>query len=370
MQSPMRALLAASVILLSACPGPTPVPTDGGVDGGDSDGTFCLPVPMHAEDVVSCQPLATDYLPRVANSSTDSWPACVSDSNVFTPINPNISSIARVTAFEDIATLLWRDGVLPTPQAFLDARVAYAVDQGIDSRVQRREDVHYPEAPMPCSTAGIPAQFPDRCAGPTKILPVLNDAFARGAVGDAVRVQAARVEASLVWFFYLSSLSEVMSCTTKPQDCDSSWAYYAGGTARDVPLGLGKLVRSLGVETHDRAYDAALAVRCWRNLDHETGIATDTARRDLARDQFDRALLRGVALILRQQLSEIACTTGDVRDARVAFVNTLAPWFDRAARERDPAQADVLLRELSRAWAWELNVAAATAALDALFPCP
>ena len=365
----MRILITCSLVLL-ACPGPAPTPTDGGIDAGTSTGTFCELPPVFIENVTSCQPRATDYTPRVSNSSTDTWAACISDNNTFTPINPNISSIARITAFEDIATLLWRDGVLPTPQAFVDARVAYAIDQGLDSRVQRREDTHYPAASAACSTAGIPAQFPDRCAGPIKLLPILNDAFAKGATGETPRVHAARIEAALVWFLYLSSLSEVVSCTTKPQDCDSCWAYYAGGTTRDAPLGLAKRVRALGRETHDRAYDATLAVRCWRNLDNETTVATDLARRDLAFAQLDQALLRGVALVLRQQVAELSCTTGEVRDARFAFFKTLAPWFDRAARERSVANADLVAREAGKASAAEVDVSAVTAALDALFPCP
>jgi hypothetical protein len=278
--------------------------------------------------------------------------------------------VARVTAFEQVAALLWRDGVSPSAQAFIDARVAYAVDQGLDSRVQRREDVHYPAAPMACSTAGIPEQFPDRCAGPMKLLPVLNDAFAKGSQGESPRVNAARVEAALVWFLYLSSLSEVTSCASKPQDCDSSWAYYCGATPRAEPLGLAKLVRALGVETHDRVYDALLAVRCWRNLDHETGLAMDPARQALAYEQLDRALLRGVALVVRQRVTELACTTGDVRDARLAFLNTLAPWLSRAAVERDATRGAALTAQLSKTVASEVDVAATTADLDVLFACP
>ncbi|MDP2270352.1 MAG: hypothetical protein Q8K32_06430 [Archangium sp.] len=367
----MRLILSLTLSLpLLACPGPAPTPTDGGVDAGTSTGTFCEPPLVFTENVTTCQPLATDYTPRVSNSSTDTWPACISDTNTFTPITPNISSIARITAFEDIATLLWRDGVLPTPQAFVDARVAYAIDQGLDSRVQRREDLHYAAAPSACSTAGIPEQFPDRCAGPSKLLPILNDSFARGAMGQTPRLHAARIEAALVWFLYLSSLSEVVSCTTRPQDCDSCWAYYTGGTTRDAPLGLAKMIRALGPETHDRAYDATLAVRCWRNLDNETTLAADLSRRDLAFAQLDRALLRGVALVLRQRVSELSCTTGEVRDARFAFFKTLAPLLDRAARERNVASADVLVREAAEASAAEVDVTAVTSALDALFPCP
>ena len=136
-----------------------------------------------------------------------------------------------------------------------------------------------------------------------------------------------------------------------------------GGTPRAAPLGLGKTIRALGVETHDRVYDATLAVRCWRNLDHETGVATDLVQRDTAREQLDRALLRGVALIVRQRLTELGCTTGEVHAANLAFLETLLPWLDRAARARDPVQASALQ-------GWTLDVPAALAALDRLFPCP
>ena len=358
-----RAVLSVlSFVVLVACPAPLPTPTDGGSDAGTGEGTFCQPVPVFVDDAGACLRPSTDFQ---QNSSADGWPACVADAEPYTPINPNISTIARVAAFEDIADLLWRSTAPPSPQAFVDARVAYAIDQGLDSRVQRREDVHFPAAPMPCSTAGIPEQYPDRCAGPTKLLPVLNDAFQRGAAGDAPRVQAARIEAALTWFLYLSTLSEVMSCTQRPQDCDSCWAYYAGGGGRAMPLGLGRLVREASATVHDRAYDGVLAVRCWRNLDNETGVAMDTARRDLAFAQLDRALLRGVALLVRQRLTETSCSTGDVLDARRAYLVTLAPWLDRAARERNAAQADVLREALLSG-----DATRGVEALEALFPCP
>lgn len=368
----VRVLPWVLVFAWCACPGPVPTPSDGGVDAGavDDGGTACSPRPTFIEDAGTCVPLADDYLPRQGLSAGDSWPACVSDANGYSPINPSISTVARVAAYEQIAELLWRDGGVPSPQAFVDARVLYAQDQGLDSRVQRREDVHYPAAPMACSTAGIPEQHPDRCVGPAKLLPLLNDAFARGAQGEAPRVHAARIEAALHWFLYVSALSEVMSCTTRAQDCDSCWAYYTGGTPRDAPLGLAKEVAALGPETHQRAYDATLAVRCWRNLDNETGVATDTALRDRAFAQLDRALVRGVALALRQRVTELGCSTGEVLDARWAYVQVLAPLLDRALRERDATRADVLRTELSKATPGEVNAAAVTASLDTAFPCP
>lgn len=360
--------LAASV--LSACPAPLPTGADGGLDGGTTGAGFCPTRPAYTEDVASCQAAMDDYRPRVAMSANDTWPACISDANTFTPVNPSISSVARVAAFEQIADALWRGQRVPGPQDFVDARVQYALDQGLDSRVQRREDVHYPAAPMACSTAGIPAQYPDRCVGPSKLLPMLNDAFTKGAMGEQPQVNAARIEAALTWFLYVSALSEVMSCTTRAQDCDSCWAYYSGGTARDMPLGLAKAIAGFAPETHQRAYDATLAVRCWRNLDNETGTATNLALRDRALAQLDKAMLRGVAVVLRQRVAELACTSGETREARLAFAKVLAPLFDRALRERSASAADVVATQLAKSDASQVDVAAVTSALDTAFPCP
>jgi hypothetical protein len=332
----------------------------------------CTQPPGYTEDLSSCAPAADDYLPRVAMSTTDAWPACISDDNVYHPINPSIGSVARVAAFEDIRKRLWACDQRPDPTAFVDARVLYATDQGLDSRVQRRADVHLPPPPggQTCADVGIPAQFPEYCVGPNKLLPILNDAFAAGAQGTAPRIQAARIEAALIWFMYLSALSEVMSATQRAQDVDSCWAYCSGGAERDQPVGLPRYVRPLAPETNERLYDATLAVRCWRNLDNETGIATNLALRDRAFGQLDRALIRGVALIARQKLSELTCTSGEIREARFVFLQTLLPFLDRAARERDPARADVLKAQAAAANAGAVDVTAATAAIDALFPCP
>lgn len=358
-----------ALLALVACSrDPIPTGRDGGT-GTDAEG-FCEPPPAFAEDLSSCQPGAEDYLPRVGNSAADGWPACISDDNAYHPINPNISTVARVGAFEELALKLWKGNRRPSAQDYIDARVVYAQDQGLDSRLQRREDIHYPAAPQPCSTAGIPGSFPERCVGPAKLLPILNDAFARGAGGEAPLVHAARIEAALLWFLYVSALSEATSCASKPQDCDSSWAYYSGGTTREAPLGLARYVRELGVETHQRAYDGTLAVRCWRNLDNETGTASNLPLRDRAREQLDRAMLRGLALIARQRFSELSCSRGEVLEARWAFLQTLLPFLDRAARERDAAQAELLRVQLEASGPEAVDGSAALRALDALFPCP
>ena len=367
----MRSLnLATALSCLLACGAPDPTPSNGDGGTGTTDGGFCEPSPSYLEEVAGCQPRADDYRPRANASANDSWSACISDDNSYHPINPSISSVARVAAFEEIASKIWEANRVPSAQDFIDARVSYAQDQGLDSRVQRREDVHYPPASSPCSTTGVPEQNPDRCVGPARLLPLLNDAFARGSLGEASLENAARIEAGLLWFLYASVLSEVESCGSRPQDCDSAWAYYSGATVRAEPLGLGRYVRRVGVETHDRAYDGALAVRCWRNLDNETGVATNLALRDRAREQLDRALLRGVALVIRQRLTELSCTTGDVKKARWTFVRTLAPFLDRAAEQRNPAQAATLRAQLSSEAPEGADVAAMISSLDALFDCP
>lgn len=365
-----RVLLVCLFAIVGAGCGTKPVDlVDAGTDGGNK-ATDCLPPPKTPENVSACTVLATDYQPRVAGSANDGWAACISDDNVFHPIAPNISSIARVAAFEEIAALLWRDGKIPSAKDFVDARVLYAQAEGLDSRVQRREDVHYPApqsfdggvAPK-CSDVGVPEQYPDRCVGPAKLLPILNDAFAKGAMGETPRLHAARIEAALLWFMYVSALSEVMSCGAKPGDCDSCWAYYTGGGARSAPLGLGAYVLALAPETHQRAYDATLAVRCWRNLDNETGIAANLAMQLQARNQLDRALVRGVAMTARQRVSELGCSDAEGRQARLAFFRTLTPLLDREARVRAPADADRLLID-------PVETAPVVGALDALFACP
>jgi hypothetical protein len=371
---------------LLACGKPDPVPTsrDGGagdaeraaVDSGTStdagaDSGNC-PLAPNVEDVSKCQPAGSDYQPRKNNSAGDGWAPCISDDNTYHRIQQTVSSIARVTAFEDIAAKLWEGGKPPSTQDFLDSRIIYAQDQGLDSRVQRREDVHYaaPSGGKKCSDPGAPDLFPDRCVGPKKLLPILNESFAAGSKGETPRAHAARIEAALLWFLYVSSLSEVESCAAKPADCDSAWAYYTGGTPRESPIALARYVKARGPETHDRAYDGVLAVRCWRNLDNETGTAQNLVQRNQARDQLDRAMLRGVALIVRQRLSDLACASGDVKDARFAFVRTLLPFLDRAARERDATKADVLKAQAQAASPDLVDVGAAITALDGLFPCP
>jgi hypothetical protein len=110
-------------------------------------------------------------------------------------------------------------------------------------------------------------------------------------------------------------------------------------------------------------------VRCWRNLDNETGAAQDLAMRDRAILQLDRALLRGVALLVRQRFEELECAEEDYQAAALEGLRILVPLLDRATRERETAAADLLLAEVQKE-ASAVDVQSAAAALDRIYDCP
>jgi len=364
-----RSLLLLAIALPLGCaeddPRETPFPDGGAPDAGD--GGLCDDNEFPGGgDNSSCTPLADDYSPGV----TDSWDSCISDDGEYHPFEINISTVARVGAFERIADLLF--GRPPSASDFIEARLIYAEEQGLESRVSRREDEHYPAAPSACRdlTPAEQADYPERCVGPVLIQPLLNDAFASGANGDDLRINAARIEAALLWFLYVSVYKEATTCTETARDCDSSWAYYTGGAEQDSGLGLARYTRDRSVQAHDRVWDGLLAVRCWRDLDNPTGTAMDLALRDRALAQLDRALLRGVALIVRARLAELANACPGDADAVWSFLQVLGPVLDREAEERDAADAALLRTEFSRSDPATVDVAAAIGTLDDTFPCP
>jgi hypothetical protein len=360
--------LAALLLLGAGCessdPETTPTTTSG--DGGQAGAVVaCEPDGNVApQDAPSCEPIAGDYVP---GSTTDGWDACVSDDDAYHPFDASISSVARVGAFVAIADLLaFGQSASPSAQAFLDARLAYTTDEGLESRVSRREDEHYPAAPEACNalTAAELAQYPDRCVGPAQIQPLLNEAFEEGIDGyDPVR-NAARIEAGLLWFLYESVYKEATTCATTAKDCDSSYAYYTGGEPRDGGLGLAAYVDARSPQAHDRVWDGLLAVRCWRDLDNPTGEAANLTLQAQALAQLDTALLRGIALIVRQRALQLPC------DAAWETVRILGPVLDREAKLREPAMATELRNEVTKASQDGVDVDALVTALDALFPCP
>lgn len=366
--------------LLAAAPGCSGTTTPGdnqdmSMPSGDmkvGDNT-CAPF---TGDIMACKCSPDDYAPRFDASVHDSWPACtLSDKNSFKLIGMSApASAARSVAFETMATRLWKNANAPMAADFTAARDAYSVAEGLASRVQRRQDVAYPEIPgdnkLACSDANIAAMYPDRCAGPGRLLPIINDAFQKGTAGTMPRVQAARIEAALLWFMKISITSEQWTCSFDDiEDCDAQWGYYNGAKERGESIGLGAYVAALHPETHNRIYDGLLAARCWRELDQDM----PAKRMDLyqrATAQTDKALLRGVGLILRDRLGKLKAASGDVQDAHLAFINVLGERLDYQARNINAQQADALKAEVSKTTAASVDVTRAQAAIDALFPCP
>lgn len=365
----------AALALAAAC-GPKPSETDGGTDGGTYDAGYCAQAD-HPENVSACTPLATDYRPRAGVPGANGWPACISDDNTWHLIGTGLpAAVARSVAFETMGTKLWHKAGTPTKDDFLSARDDYSVASGLASRVVRRQDVHYPEVPgtdkFACSNAGIPEQYPDRCAGPAKLKPLIDDAFQKGLAEQQPLVQAARIEAALLWFFYLSMTSEVWTCSFSDlADCDSASGYYSQLRTRSDPAGLGRYVAALGPETHHRIHDALLAERCWRDVDSAMPASSQYLfLYDRALAQLDTATLRGLGLILRARIGWVACTTGEAQLAHMEFVKVLGGLLDHQAVAIDATQAAKLKAFTGNPTGDESAVASAQAAIDALFACP
>ncbi len=370
----MRSAFSLSCVVLLACETSAPGFSDSGPTGSDApfadDGVCSLHGPV---TVRTCTTSANDYTPRVASSKGTRFPICISDDNVYHPINPDVPSNSRIAAVEEMAKLLKFDGsARPTSDDFLKARVLYTQPEGLDSRVQRREDIHFAKAtvngvPKECKdmTPEERAPFADRCAGPEKLIPLINDALAKGAVGTDVTLQAARMEAAMVWFMWLSFYKESQGCFGDPGQCDSTSAYWGG--QQDVnaaPLGYGKIVRNFSDESYRRGWDAVLAIRCAYDYGTAQPSAPDLAAvKEKARDQIDRMNNHALALFVRSKIAAMPC------DAPYESLRTLGPVLDVVARAIDPAKADMLKAEFQKPAA-QFNRDGVLAALDELFGCP
>lgn len=322
-----------------------------------------------------------DYrLPR-----TGAWMPCVSDRGAYARFSTSTSTIARVEAFER----MHRDPVGGRPLGFFDpardpsfeeftfARTIYLEPEGLDSRVSRRSDEHYPAPTVnDCRMDAVRMANPDYCVGPARLLPVLTEAFRAGQTGAGAapsRVHAARIEAALLWFFYVSPYKESQTCATTQADCDSAWAYYTGGAPPDAPtqLGLARYVAALEPGTHARIFDGLLALRCWRDLD-PAPTATDVALRERARAQLDRALTRGVVAVTVARLRALATATGPEALAHQAFAATLGPLLERAVLTSPggPALRDGLRALAGTSILTPSEARALADALDRAIPCP
>ena len=355
---------------------------DGGADAfvnvsTDNNGSPCGA--KYTEDVSKCAAGMNDYQPRKMMPGSNGWPMCAKiDASPNKWVLKGMEqppATARSIAFESMAKKLW-DAKKIDSNAFIAARDEYSIAEGLASRVGRRQDVTYPETPgddkFACANQGIPAMYPDRCAGPAKLKPIIDDAFVKGIAGTKQVVQAARIEAALVWFFYLSMTSEVWTCSFDDiTDCDAAAGYYTQTSARDMPAGLAKYVFAQGPETHNRIYDALLAERCWRDVDDKLPMDPQyKTLYDRAQAQLNKATLRGEALILRERIGRIGCLTGEAQEAQIEFVKIIGGLIDHGAALLDATTAATLKAYTSAPKTDAPSIAAAQAAIDKIFNCP
>lgn len=403
--------LTLTVPLLAGCPADNPGDTNDTEATGDTSGTeptsgtptstqpamdcsmIMIATPEASE--LACQPLATDYKPRT-DPDNDGWAACVGDEYPYVQVDVGTpGTAARIDAYVEMAKLLWDNPDELTPEDFTAARDQYVIPEGLESRLNRREDLHYPAIPeaewdpqvdgdKQCTVAALAEKYPERCVGPQKLKPIIEAAFAAGQAGEGdARVHAAEIRAALDWFLWLSVHKEAETCgSAKAADCDSCWAYYTGLEPIESGKAFSRDVLDQSKETHERIWDGIRAVRCWRDLYSEGGTYPlfpdlDQAAIDqfnLGWEQLDQALHRGIALVVRghaEAYLDALCGTGSAyQPAAWAYLTLLGPALQAEAEERDPTNAAVLeaLWKTSEPTAQE--VADGITAIDAIFPCP
>lgn len=333
-------------------------------------------------ELVACSPNGADYVP----GREDAYPACVTDDGEYSLVADTPSSIARVEAYEEVLRLL--DGAT-TPDDFTAARAKYAEDEGLESRLQRREDLHYAEIPQSdwdpgvdgdkqCTVPSNVEKYPQRCAGPAAIAPTINEAFAAGQNGEGEpSVHVARIEAAGLWFLYLSVYKEANTCfTSKAKDCDSAWAYYTGGFDRAGGVGIAADVRAVSVEAHEAIWDGFSAFRCLRELypaDETPSIGDlDLEGQALlcsAQHQLTTALDFGLAQVVRARLTQQVDLEGVEAEANWAYLQTIGPVLDRAGDERDGDGYEPARTLWQDAAPTAAQIDAAIAALDSVFSC-
>lgn len=361
------AMCALVVVTFAAegCAAKDPEPTAIGGSGGGV-AACAADENVMPDSPPGCQAQPEDYTPRLNASMDDSYPACISDGNSYVPIQAAISSNARVAAFEAIASLLrFGTGEAPSPAEFVQARTVYTEPEGLDSRVSRREDEHYPPAAEACRNLSPEQQEAqaERCVGPARIQPLLSKAFNEGSQGLDAALNSARIEAALLWFLYVSVYKEAVTCADKAKDCDSSSGYYSGFQQREKTSGFARYVAARSPTTHDAAFDAILAVRCWRDLDNPGGLAENAVLHQQALGQLDRALDAGLARILLQRIERQPC------DSAWETLRLLGPVLIRALEQKDSAASKAWEAALAQG-ATSFDAAAAAQLVRSSFPCP
>lgn len=400
--------LTLLLLPLLACKADDPSETDSNGDTAGTGDTTAGSTPTTGEpmdcsmiaeipaiDESSCKPLDTDFQPRT-NAGGDMWPTCVGDMIPYQQVDAKTpGSAARIVAYEEMAKLLWNNPKEPTAADFTAARDQYVIAEGLESRLNRREDLHYPPIPMAewdpqvdgdkqCTVASLAAKYVERCVGPNAMKPLIDQAFADGqsGTGDA-RINAAKIHGVLQWFLYVSVYKEGNTCATEdPADCDSSWAYYTGME----PITSGKAfsadVLAESQNAHERIYDGLLADRCWRDLAKdamggypllENTTPDIQALFERSWEQLDQALHRGYAVVIRRHLEDhmqTLCGEGDLYPAASwAYLQIAGPALDREATERDATKAKVLTDLWTKDSPTAQDLVDGIAAIDAIFPC-
>ena len=377
-----RAGLLLPIVLLG-CPSDDtggPLDSDSAESSTTAD-TMCTELlQVDPPNETGCAAGATDYLP----GAEDMYPACVVDDGDYHLVADTPSSIARVEAYEAVVAMLAGS---PDAAAFTDARTKYAEDEGLESRLLRREDLHFPPVPMEdwdtgvdsdkqCTVMSNVEKYPDRCAGPAKIAPIVNDAFAAGQTGERTpEIEAAKIDAAILWFLYLSVYKEATTCfSSAEKDCDSSWAYYTGGTNREAGLGLSAEIRQLSVMANDAVWNGFSAYRCIRELypqaDYETiEDLPDEARPLLAAadDQLNHALTYAWSRLVRARLENQGNLCDVEAEANWAWLQIAGPVLDQEGNARGGY-------DLGALWTGSIpdadTITAAITTLDTVFPCP
>ena len=95
-----------------------------------------------------------------------------------------------------------------------------------------------PEGEWSCGDEATYLAYPDFCVGPSTIGPLVTQAFVDGIEGKLPLENAAKIEAGLTWFLYISVLKEAETCIEKPKIATPAGPTTPGVHSARSPLGL------------------------------------------------------------------------------------------------------------------------------------
>lgn len=357
----------------------------------------CLPrtTPLNEDfgTLNACMKQEKDYTQNPNTRDMTLWGvSCSADtSSNFSSVSSESPAdvIAQMDALERIRTVLENASV--SKQRFIEAENEYKEPNGIQTALARVADYHDTQYPLgkadTCLIKPITNECASVCVGTTQIEPIIQEAFAQAKSGNNLYVQAARLDAALLWFNYVSIYASMYLGRENPQGIDSARAYYAGGqTPSGAGIGISKYFKQLkpltlsqGQTTDEKVWDGLRALRCWREkLGDSTPVVNpiDDSENDTrwkaARDQTDRALLAGIAAIVQMRLTNLINEKeAEVKSAHWAFVQTLGRFLLRAAENAAPDTdgATLLENELMKTDAAQVNASEILTAFQNEFPC-